>query len=181
VTDWRKIPGLPERFEASSEGEIRSLPYETKVVSKHGTVRIRQMSGKTLTQRTWDGGKSKGHPVVSISCQTTSGTKVGEQRVSVMVARAFHGCPYEPGDAAESNKWRVLHRDGDITNTAADNIEWVTSNGGSPNSASYKLYESNIRKLEQQRQEPVINWAKRVFGDDFEFEEANAEDANQFQ
>jgi len=175
VTEWQKIPGLPPRFEASSHGEIRSLPYEVKVLAKNGTVKVRRIAGKTLLPRVTDRGKSRGHPIVSISSTTSAGTFAGEQRVSLLVARAFHGCPYEVGDLASSNKWRILHLDGDITNTAADNLEWITSNGGSPSSASYKLYEENLRKLRQQSKEPFILWAKRIFGDDFEFESEDQE------
>lgn len=171
MTEWRKIPGLPERFEASEYGEIRSLAYEVKVFRKDGTVRSRPIDGRVLLPRAYDGGKSNGHPVVTIASLNTSGKKLGEQRVSVLVARAFHGCPYEPGDPGGKNKWRILHLDGDITNVAANNLEWVTSNGSSTNTAAYKLYCENLRKLEQQRNEPAIIWARRIFGEDVELEE----------
>lgn len=170
MTEWHKIPGLPERFEASDQGEIRSLPYEVKVLCKNGTVKIRQIAGKTLKQRRYEGGKSNGHPVVSISSLTSSGAKTGEQRVSVMVARAFHGCPYQPGDSKGAKKWRIMFIDGDITNCAASNLDWATSNGMAAGSESNRLYEENIRKLEQQRIDPT-SWVKRVFGEDVELED----------
>lgn len=167
MTEWKKIPGLPYRFEASDRGEIRSVPYEKKFLASNGDLRIRRIAGKTLQQRITDRGKSRGHPIVSISSSTSAGTFAGEQRVSLLVARAFHGCPYDVGDLASSNKWRIMHLDGDITNTAPDNLEWITSNGGLP----CKLYEENLRKLRKQREEPFILWARRVFGEDFELED----------
>lgn len=166
MTEWRKIPGLPDRFEASDDGRIRSTPYNVKVVWKNGTMRVRPVAGKELQPRVSQRGKSNGHPIVSISGLTTSGTKVGEQRISLLVARAFHGCPYEPGDQAECQKWRIMHIDGDITNVRADNLEWIGSNGNRITT----LYEANLRKLAEDRKDP-LRWGRRIFGDDFVLED----------
>lgn len=163
MTEWRKIPGLPDRFEASDDGRIRSLPYEVTYV-RNGKKSVRPIAGKVLKPRCHEGGKSKGQPVVSLSGLTKIGTTIGEQRVSLLVARAFHGAPYEPGDQTNAQKWRVMHKDGDVLNVRADNLEWVGSNGHLVTS----LYEENLRKLER---DTPSEWCRRIFGDDVELEE----------
>lgn len=173
MTKWVKVPGLPDRFEASELGEIRSIPTEIKITDKNGRVKVRPVPGKVLSSRAYDGGKSKGHPVVTISGNSKSGTKIGEQRIALLMARAFHGCPYEPGDLKQAQKWRVMHRDGDITNVEASNLEWIRSNGGSTDTDAYRLYEENLRKLEEQRKQPPAVWLKKIFGEDIELEDAD--------
>lgn len=166
MTEWRKIPGLPDRFEASDDGRIRSIPYKVKVLRKDGTIRLRPVAGKELKPRSYEGGKSKGHPVVTISGRTVNGTKVGEQRISLLVARAFHGCPYAPGDQTGCQRWRVMHIDGDINNINADNLKWIGSNGN----ITSTLYEENVRRLAEEREDPLL-WARRVFGNDLVLED----------
>lgn len=166
MTEWRKIPGLPDRFEASEDGRIRSLPYEVTYV-RNGTRSVRPIAGKELKSRCHEGGKSKGQPVVSISGLTKHGTTIGEQRVSLLIARAFHGTPYEPGDLTNAQKWRVMHKDGDVQNVRADNLEWIGSNGHVVTS----LYEQNMRYLERDTPDA---WFKRIFGDDAELEGVSA-------
>lgn len=174
MTKWVKVPGLPDRFEASDMGEIRSLPTEIKVLCKNGSIKVRHIEGRLLQPRIYDGGKSNGqHPVVTITGNTKNGTKVGEQRVAMLVARAFHGCPYEPGDLKEAQKWRIMHRDGDVSNVEASNLEWILNNGKAFDNEASRLYEENLRKLEEQRKQPAIVWVKRIFGEDVELEDAD--------
>lgn len=163
--DWRKIPGLPDRYEASSSGVIRVLDYERQCVRKSGKTYTMRVEGRYLTSYTRPKGKSKGHPVVSLSPGNGDVLRSGEVRVALLIARAFHGCPYEPGDLSGGQKWRVRHIDGDILNVAADNLEWVGNNGPfvvQPQS----LYAENLRKWEAQRDEPVEDWIRRIWGED---------------
>ena len=160
ATEWRKIPGKPERYEVSNTGIVRVLPYETLVTRKaSGKVTRRSIQGRYLECYVSEKDvRSKGHPIVSFAS-----TKGGSARVCLLVARAFHGCPYTPGDLAAGQKWRVRHIDGDICNNSADNLQWV-GNAGSEGSGS--LYEENLRKLAKAREEPVQDWIRRMWGDD---------------
>lgn len=165
MTEWRKIPGLPERYEASNTGLIRILDYERNIQMKNGTSYLRHIPGRQLVSYTRQNGKSKGHPVVSLSSDPGGAFRSGEARVALLIARAFHGCPYLPGDLAGGQKWRVRHIDGDILNVAADNLEWIGNNGpGVVNPES--LYAENLRKWESQRDEPVEEWIRRIWGED---------------
>ena len=157
MTVWRKIPGLPERFEASSEGQIRTLPYEVAVPDRRGDgVRVRKLPGRVLQQRVATGSKSKGHPIVTIWSKSATSKCIGEQRVALLVARAFHGCPYPPGGDG-GQRWRVRHIDGDVLNIRAANLEWIANVG-----AGKDLYHDNLRALS--RDESVEDWATRIFG-----------------
>jgi len=171
VTEWRKIPGLPERFEASDGGEIRTIAYHTKVTRKDGRVCMRPIEGKVLQPR-FTGRKSKGHPTVTISGESARGTKLGEMRVSLLVCRAFHGTPYDPGDPNGCQKYRVLHIDSDIKNTKPTNLKWIGSKGCGDTEYT-QLYEQNLRDLERDSQD-LKGWAARIFGEDLEFEECDS-------
>lgn len=171
MTEWRKIPGLPDRFEASDRGEIRTLPYRTRVTRKNGQILMRPIDGKVLQPR-FTGRKSKGHPTVTIAGESTKGTKLGEMRVSLLVCRAFHGCPYDPGDLKGCQKYRVLHIDSDITNTAPSNLKWIGSKGCGDTEYT-QLYERNLRRLERDRKDPNA-WLARVFGEELELEECES-------
>jgi hypothetical protein len=160
ATEWRKIPGKPERYEVSDTGTVRILPYETLVTRKAtGKVTKRYIQGRYLESYvSKTDARSKGHPIVSFAAM-----KSGSTRVCLLVARAFHGCPYTPGDLSAGQKWRVRHIDGDICNNHADNLEWV---GNSGPEGSVSLYEQNLRKLAELREEPVEDWIRRMWGED---------------
>lgn len=163
-TEWRKIPYVPERYEVSRSGVVRVLPRELKIVNKMGKAFTRYVEGRELNTYVRPTGKSKGHPVVSLSASRGDGSKqMGEVRVCLLVARAFHGCPYVPGDQAACQKWRIRHIDGDINNVSADNLEWVGNNGVG---GGEDLYEYNLRRLEELRREPVEDWIRRIWGED---------------
>ena len=156
-TEWRKIPFVPDHYEVSDSGLIRALDREVEIIKKDGSSHRRKIEGRYLNQRIRPNGKSKGHPVVH--------TDVGEIRVCLLVARAFHGAPYTPGDLAAGQRWRIRHKDGDITNVAAENLEWVGNTGSSCGDHG-SLYEENLRRLEELRREPVEDWIKRMWGED---------------
>ena len=164
-TQWRRIPYAPERYEASDTGVIRIRSREVDVVRKNGTITKRYIEGRYLTVYVRATGKSKGHPVVSLAAANGDRSKIGETRVCLLVARAFHGCPYEPGDGKGCQKWRIRHKDGDILNNHADNLQWV-GNGGVNDEEGRALYEYNLRRLEEMRREPVEDWIKRMWGDE---------------
>lgn len=164
AVQWRKIPYAPDCYEVSDSGIVRVLPRQVIANRKDGTTSIRHIDGHYLNQYVREGGKSKGHPVVSLSA-VQGGKKVGETRVCLLVARAFHGCPYTPGDTKASQRWRIMHRDGDITNNYADNLEWI-GNTAAGYIDGNSLYERNIRTLALMREEPVEEWIKRIWGEE---------------
>lgn len=164
--EWRRIPYTPDRYEVSNTGVVRMKSRDVLVVRKNGNVSKRHIEGKYLVPYVRPSGKSKGHPVVSISAATGDHTKIGETRVCLLVARAFHGCPYEPGDGHGCQQWRIRHIDGDIMNNNADNLEWI-GNAGPGDVDARELYNRNLRRLEEIRREPVENWIKRIWGDDY--------------
>lgn len=167
MIEWRKIPFAPNRYEVSRTGLVRVLDYEVFVQRRDGNNFVRHVEGHILNPRIKPTGKSKGHPIVNISSSNGDLTNKGETRVNILVARAFHGCPYTPGDLGESQKWRIRHLDGDIANVHADNLEWV-SNSGTLNPKAQALYDRNLRRLEEMRHEPIEDWIKRIWGEDYE-------------
>lgn len=164
-TEWRKIPNLPDRYEVSDSGLVRVLSREVLVRRKDGTVRKRKVEGRILSSYVRPNGKSRGHPVVSISGAVDEDRNFGEMRVCLIVCRAFHGVPYEPGDLNAGQTWRVRHKDGDILNVSADNLEWA-GNPGAAGHEARSLYERNLHRLAELREEPVENWIKRMWGND---------------
>lgn len=158
-TEWRKIPYAPDYYEASDSGIIRSLEREIQVVKRDGRSYDMKIPAKYLTQRIRPTGKSKGHPVVHTDV-------IGEIRVCLLVARAFHGAPYVPGDLSAGQRWRIRHRDGDITNVSAENLEWISNVASNQGFKPGSLYDQNLRRLEEMRREPVEDWIKRMWGED---------------
>lgn len=164
--EWRKIPYLPERYEASSDGRIRRTDREVKVYRKStGGVSIRRIPGGEVKASVRKGGKSRGtHPVITVagSPDDEKTYRLGETRLCILIARTFHGCPYVPGDRSGRQNWRVMHRDGNPCNNAADNLEWVCSNS---DRFARSQYERNLLRLEELREEPVEDWIKRIWGE----------------
>lgn len=164
--EWRKIPRIPDRYEVSNTGLVRALPADITTISqKTGRASKRRLPGRYLTPYVREDGKSRGHPVVSLS-SASKDVNLGVVRVALLVARAFHGTPYEPGDSGEANRWRIRHKDGDILNVRADNLEWIGNAGAGADQKANDLYAYNLRRLEELRQEPVEDWIKRIWGED---------------
>lgn len=173
TVEWRKIPGLPSKYEASSDGRIRILAHEVsvsynlktgvKVVQRHVPEReIKSFLSSTAKKR----GKK-------IPCVSIGGS--GETRVNLLVARAFHGMPYELGNSRAAQKWRVMHIDGDTTNVAADNLEWV-GNAGGPNLTQNAAYDRAVQAWRQRCEEPVGDWLLRFYdADEIDWDETRWE------
>lgn len=167
--EWRKIPYAPDRYEVSNTGMVRVLDSTITVESKDGLLSTRLIEGRYLNPYTRANGKSKGHPVVSLRPLKGDDRNLGETRVSLLVARAFHGSPYDPTDAKQRQRWRIRHIDGDITNNSADNLEWY-GNGGSTGEGE-ELYAYNMRRWKEMCEEPVEDWIRRIWGDDVDLSE----------
>ena len=169
MTVWKKVPGLPERYEVSEYGEIRTLDYDTPVKrggifrGEHKHIKGRMISPYISRNAS---GKSRGNPIVSLAGSYTHGARLGEVRLCLLIARAFHGCPYPPADKALCQGWRIRHIDGDLENNRADNLEWVGT-VGAVKVEDRHLYEQNIRELARRERElPIEDWLKMIFGDD---------------
>lgn len=159
VTEWRKIPGMPEVYEASSDGQIRVLPH-----SRRGEFRENRIEGRVLTPRL-GGDKSNGHPVVHLHVETRVGPRSRAYRVARLVAGAFLGWPYDPQREREGAKqWRLINLDGDVLNCRADNLRWISNQGKALTGET--LYERNLRTLAERRDEPVEVFIRRLWGEE---------------
>ncbi|MFD3594264.1 NUMOD4 domain-containing protein [Nocardia sp. NPDC058640] len=96
---WMRIPGFDDRYEASSDGRIRSN-WSNKQ--------------RVLGTRTTDAG----YVTVSLRC----GGKAFTRTVNRLVALAFYGEPADPS-------YHACHNDGDKSNNQVSNIRWDTPSG----------------------------------------------------
>lgn len=102
--EWRDIPGWEGLYQASSDGQIRSLVRQ----GKH-----RLYGGGVLGQRL----DVHGYPIVCLN----AGGRKKSPKVSVLVCKAFHGEKPLPGRA-----FHAAHADGDKTNNKPGNLRWAT-------------------------------------------------------
>ena len=105
---WKDIPGYEGRYQASTEGRIRSLDRKVRVVA-HGTEATRTAKGKILRPGQYC---KSGHVSVVL------GHGANGSPVHKLVALTFLGpCP-------EGKE--VLHNDGDPKNNRLDNLRYGT-------------------------------------------------------
>ncbi|OMC55424.1 hypothetical protein A5747_13630 [Mycobacterium sp. IS-836] len=157
---WHRIPILPERFEATRDGEIRTRTYEIEHQWRD-QLRRRTVPGRILKQRF-----AATHPrapkqmIVGISF---GGSRAKENkyqmRVAYLVAATFHGLPFDRFDIADVHRWKLRFKDGDVTNCAADNLEWVL-NCVDTGDGQQARYEHN---LEQWRSSDPAATLSRLF------------------
>lgn len=103
---WRPVAGYECLYEVSSLGRVRSL--DRFRVGDHGApTRVR---GRVLSQRLGN----SGYPTVWLSRDA----KARAFSVHRLVAIAFLG--------VDTTRPEVNHRDGDKTNNALSNLEWVS-------------------------------------------------------
>lgn len=102
--EWRPVRGYPGRYEASSHGRVRSLPRITSAG--------RRIKGRTLSS----GIGHAGHPIVALAYDGVTRSF----QVNRLVADAFLKRP-----PAYLIAPQIRHRDGDLTNCRAENLQWV--------------------------------------------------------
>lgn len=105
---WKDIPGYEGRYQASTEGQIRSVDRRVRVVA-HGAETTRLVKGRVLSP----GRYCKGGHVSVILGRGSNGSPVHR-----LVALTFMG-PAPPG-------CEVCHNDGNPENNALDNLRYDT-------------------------------------------------------
>jgi hypothetical protein len=164
VSIWKPIPGVPNRYEASDEGQIRTIDYETVATSRTGNLITRQMKGRILKPRINKHSPSLGiHPVVKIY---RSGDRHSDRRVARLVCGAFYGVPYDVTDQRQVSRWKVRCLDGDVTNTHALNLAWVYSAGSDGSlGKNQAAYEKNLDGYAESAKD-VGSIMSRLFAED---------------
>lgn len=108
MEQWRKIPGFPAHYEASSEGRIRRLPYEHPRVLDNGRVVMRRLPEKVF-------------PLERVSMY-------GYRRIRLLghthfVHRLVATAWLENPEALP----QINHKNADKTDNRVENIEWVSN------------------------------------------------------
>ena len=116
MEDWRHIRGLPDRFEVSSLGQIRTKPHTFQHRGRNGVAVERSRPGQILRQ--YVNVARGGYPQVTMTFTIDGKTASVSGKVHRLVAEAFVDNP--------DGKPEVNHKDGDKLNNAVDNLEWVT-------------------------------------------------------
>lgn len=118
---WKDIPGYEGRYQASTEGRIRSVDHRVRVVA-HGTEATRLVRGRVLRPGRYERG---GHVSVVLG-HGANGSPVHQLIMQTFVGPAPSGC-------------EVCHNNGDPTDnrlinlrydTRSENIKDVVRQGG---------------------------------------------------
>lgn len=136
---WKDIPGHEGRYQASTEGRIRSLDRKVRVVAR-GTEDTRTMKGRVLRPGTC----KSGHVSVVLG-HGRAGSLVHQ-----LIALTFLGpCP-------EGKE--VLHNDGDPKNNRLENLRYGTRTENildvyRQGKAWRKLTAPDVREIRKQREQ----------------------------
>jgi len=122
---WIDIPGYEGMYQVSSRGVVRTVPGKVTVSVRNGKTIHRVWEGRTLKQKTDKGGYKR---------VTLWKNKRDKQfLVHRLVCMAFHPNPDNLPD--------VNHIDGNPSNNAAENLEWIT-----PRDNLIHAYEHKLNK-----------------------------------
>lgn len=142
---WGRIPFLPERFEASRDGAIRTRSYVIELQRQGEETHTRRIAGRVLSQR-FERRHARGdkHVLVSISLGgSREKPNKNPYRVGYLVAATFHGLPFDRHDRADVHRWKLRFIDGDVKNCSAENLEWVR-NCMDTGDGRQHVYETNL-------------------------------------
>lgn len=104
---WKDIPGYEGRYQASTEGRIRSVDHRVRLVA-HGKETTRLSPGRVLRP----GGRKDGHLSVMLG-HKAHGSQVHQLVMLTFVGPAPEGC-------------EVCHNDGNPANNALENLRYDT-------------------------------------------------------
>ncbi len=113
---WKKVPGLPDRFEVSNFGQVRTVDYWYEHKLRNGITNLVFRRGRTLRQCV--NHAKGGYAQVTITFTENGSKKVVSGKVHRLVAKAF----IENPDQLEE----VNHKDSNKLNNHASNLEWVS-------------------------------------------------------
>lgn len=150
MTEWRKIPGIPHRFEVSDKGEVRTLSYTREVWGKAGKKFTRRYPERILKPRFTPHNRSTSDYNLRVTLHMgEGGCGSADHRVDLLVAKAFLGLP--PGvyrvNGPGYKRWVVHHLDGDRRNCSLDNLEWQRLTGGY-HADEYRRNRADFEKLD---------------------------------
>ena len=120
---WIDIRGFEGQYQISSLGRVRSV--ERSVPNRWGP------NGKTIPEKILV--LNRAHRQGYIAVHLYTGSRCSRRYVHRLVAEHFVPNP--------SARPQVNHRDGDKTNNAADNLEWVTARQNCQHAIDASLYE----------------------------------------
>ena len=132
---WLPIPGFEGRYEASSEGRLRSLPR------RGGIKQCRSYGGKILTPALR---KRDGYLVASLCI---NGIQV-QRGVHQLVAEAFYG--------KQPDGYACCHNDGVKTNCKAENLRWGTPAENSADKALHGVVPLGSRHQNSKLTEELV-------------------------
>jgi hypothetical protein len=113
---WKKILGLPDRFEVSNFGQVRTVDYWYEHKLRNGITNLVFRRGRTLRQ--YVNHAKGGYAQVTITFTENGLKKVVSGKVHRLVAKAF----IENPELLEE----VNHKDSNKLNNHVSNLEWVS-------------------------------------------------------
>lgn len=128
---WKKIEGLPDRFEISDLGRVRTLEYTYDHGSRGGGSTPRTRPERVLKQFTNQA--RGGYAQVTLTFTLNGSTKTVSGKVHQLVAKAF----LRPRRVDEE----INHINSNKLDNRPANLEWVTRSGNILHS-----YKSGLRK-----------------------------------
>ena len=123
MENWKDIKGYDGIYQVSDKGQVRTVPGKATVRMINGHENVRHWKARTLKQKTDKGGYKR----VALWSQGKPKTIL----VHRLVCAAFHPNPDNLPD--------VNHIDGNPSNNAAENLEWITPRDNLMHAYEHKL------------------------------------------
>lgn len=110
IEQWLPVAGYEGRYEVSSAGRLRAMPFQQRYLLRNGTPAFRMTKQRSLAHQ----GINSGYRIAHLH--------LDKKRTALLVHRLV-AAAFCPGyfDGADVN-----HRNGVKVDNRADNLEWVT-------------------------------------------------------